>query len=233
MRLAPPPPTRSASAVYTTLAAQCSAVIALVVFETLRGRRLAEELAALDGDPRSPGAQAVVGAVTVFAVLILAAVATTAAAALSYLTWLTRACQADEPGAPALRSALAAWAVPLVNLMAPPMLLDRLWQGAAPVEERRGRWVALVLAWWLSLAATVVLFVVRLAPPADAAMPGLTGLGPLEAAVTVVAALLCAATVREITRLQTTVARAPRPATPPLVTVPLPHELTSVPPRTR
>ncbi|MEV4187213.1 DUF4328 domain-containing protein [Streptosporangium canum] len=189
-----------------TLTAQVAATAALVVFEQARGRRLVREISALGGDPHAPGAQAVVGAVSVFAILIMLVTATTVAAAAAYLTWLVQARQNASPGA---RTApvLAAWSVPGVNLVAPPVLVYRLWWGSRPPADRHGRWVALLAAWWLSWLAVLALVLARLTAVGDT---DLTGLGPAELAVVVLCALLCAATVRQITRIQTAGAR-PRP----------------------
>ncbi|WP_433242480.1 DUF4328 domain-containing protein [Streptosporangium sp. CA-135522] len=198
-------------AVYVSLSAQVTAVAALVVFEQVRGRRLAGEISALGGDPHASGAQALVGAVTVFAVLMLLVVATTITAAATYLTWLVQARRSAAPGAGAA-PALAGWFLPAVNLVAPPMLVHRLWRACRPPANRRARWVALLTAWWLSWLATLALILVRL--PLDTA-PGdtdLTGLGPTELAAVATSALLCAATVRWITRIQTAGARHHRRA---------------------
>ncbi|MFI6797431.1 DUF4328 domain-containing protein [Streptosporangium canum] len=189
-----------------TLTAQVAATAALVVFEQARGRRLVREISALGGDPHAPGAQAVVGAVSVFAILIMLVTATTVAAAAAYLTWLVQARQNASPGAQTA-PVLAAWSVPGVNLVAPPVLVYRLWWGSRPPADRHGRWVALLAAWWLSWLAVLALVLARLTAVGDT---DLTGLGPAELAVVVLCALLCAATVRQITRIQTAGAR-PRP----------------------
>ncbi|MFF5210639.1 DUF4328 domain-containing protein [Streptosporangium sp. NPDC000396] len=178
------------------------ATTALVIFEQVRGRRLAREISALGGDPHSPGAQAVVGAVTVFAVLIMFVAAATIAAAAAYLTWLIRAWRNVSPFASPTSAVLAGWFVPVVNLVVPPVLTHRLWQASHPPADRHGRWPALLGAWWLSWLAVLALIPVRL--PLDTA-PGnadLTGLGPVELAAIAISALLCAATVREITEIQ-------------------------------
>ncbi|MEV4248709.1 DUF4328 domain-containing protein [Streptosporangium canum] len=185
-----------------TLTTQVAATAALVVFEQARGRRLVREISALGGDPHAPGAQAVVGAVSVFAILIMLVTATTVAAAAAYLTWLVQARQNASPGAQTA-PVLAAWSVPGVNLVAPPVLVYRLWWGSRPPADRHGRWVALLAAWWLSWLAVLA----RLTAVGDT---DLTGLGPAELTVVALCALLCAATVRQITRIQTAGAR-PRP----------------------
>lgn len=206
MRPSSSPHTKSASAVYVTLTAQVAATAALVVFEQARGRRLVREISALGGDPHAPGAQAVVGAVSVFAILIMLVTATTVAAAAAYLTWLVQARQNASPGAQTA-PVLTAWSVPGVNLVAPPVLVYRLWWGSRPPADRHGRWVALLAAWWLSWLAVLALVLARLTAAGDT---DLTGLGPAELAVVALCALLCAATVRQITRIQTAGAR-PRP----------------------
>lgn len=202
MRFVSSLPRRSATAVHVALGVQVLATAALAMFEQARGRRLAREISALGGDPHAPGAQAVVGAVTVFAVLMMIITVTLVATAAAYLTWLIQARQnATHPEASALPT-LAAWLVPGVNLVAPPMLLYRLWWASHPPADRHGRWVALLAAWWLSWLTTLALILVRLplhATPGDAS---LTGLGPVELTAVTVSALLCAATVRQITRIQ-------------------------------
>ncbi|MEU7002474.1 DUF4328 domain-containing protein [Nonomuraea sp. NPDC046570] len=205
MRFTPSPPKRPATAaVYLTLAAQLAAMTALVLFEEVRGRRLAAEIASLGGDPRSPGAEALVGAVTLFAVLMMLLVGTTVAASAAYLTWLVRVRQANSRTATAAPVA-AGWLIPGVNLIAPALLVDEVWRGAQPPLDRRHRWLALLGAWWLSWLTALSLVVVRL--PLDAGAGELTGLSGVELAATTVAALLCALTVREITRIQTAPSR--------------------------
>lgn len=213
MRLTPSVAKRSASTVYLALAAQLAAMTALVAFEEIRGRRLAAEIVMMGGDPRSAGAEAVVGAVTLFAVLMLAAVTTTFAAGAAYLTWLVRARRANKAANPS-GPVLAAWLLPGINLIAPVMLVDEVWKGARPPLDRRGRWLALVGAWWLSWLTAVALVAIRL--PLRDSTGDLTGLSGLELGAAAVAALLCACTVREITRIQTAPARLPRltPAIP-------------------
>ncbi|WP_245690775.1 DUF4328 domain-containing protein [Sinosporangium album] len=176
---------------------------ALVVFEQVRGRELAQQINALGGDLRSAPAQTLLGAMTVFAVLMLAVAVTTLGAMATYLTWLVRARQANNPLAPAAGATIAAWAVPMVNLVAPPVLLDRVWRGARPSQDRRARWLVLVAAWWMTLLAALTLTFVRLPLLPASGSIGLTGLGPVEVAVTALAALLCAVTVREVTGIQT------------------------------
>ncbi|GAA3118451.1 hypothetical protein GCM10010466_06730 [Planomonospora alba] len=212
MRPAPPPSTRPAALVYAALALQVTAVTALAVFEWVRGGRLAREIAALGGDPRAPGAQALVGAVTTFAVLVILVAAATAAAAAAYLFWLVRARRwAGAPSGPAAPAGsrapsaapvLAGWLVPGLNLVAPPVLVDRLWRDSRPQVEHRGRWLALLTAWWLSCLATLALLLrLPLAPAHGTA--DLTGIGLPELAAVVVSALLCGLTVQRITRIQT------------------------------
>ncbi|WP_043640262.1 DUF4328 domain-containing protein [Nonomuraea candida] len=192
-------PTRAASAVYVTLTAQVLSLGALVIFELSRGRRLAAELAAFGGRPQGADAEAVVGAVTTFAVLMMLVAGTTVAAAAAYVTWLVRARQANDRSA-ATGPVAAAWLLPVVNLVAPAVLVDEVWRGARPPAGRRGRWLALLTGWWLSWLATLALVTIRL--PLDASAGDLTGVGVPELACAALAALLCAATVRELTRLQ-------------------------------
>lgn len=199
VRLAPSPPTRAASAVYVTLAAQLTSLSGLVIFEEARGRRLASQIAALGGDPRASGAEAVVGAVTVFAILIMLVVGTTVAAAAAYLTWLVRARQANSRSAPP-GPVFWGWLIPGINLLAPARLVDEVWRGAKPPFDRRGRWLALVGAWWVSWLAALALVADRLL--LDNTPGDLTGFGVAELGVIAVAALLCAVTVRDITRIQ-------------------------------
>ncbi|GGK88857.1 hypothetical protein Ppa06_54600 [Planomonospora parontospora subsp. parontospora] len=224
MRSVPPPSTRPASAVQAALVLQICAVTALTVFEQARGERLAQEIAALGGDPRAPGAQALVGPVTVFAVLVILVAVTTAAAGAAHLVWLARARRyaaetagapsrpssgapgsRPSPGAPSRPSAapvLAAWFTPGLNLVAPPVLVDRLWRASRTPADHRASWLALLAAWWLSwLAALALLLRLFLSPAPGVA--DLTGIGPVELAVVTVSALLCGATVRRITRIQT------------------------------
>jgi hypothetical protein len=199
VRHAQPPPTKAASAVYVTLTAHVLSLGALVTFELTRGDRLAAELAAFGGRPSGPEAEAVVGAVTLFAVLIMLVAGTTIAAAAAHTTWLVRARQANDRAAGA-RPVMTAWLVPGVNLVAPALLLDRIWRGARPPVDRRARWVALLSAWWVSWLCALALVTVRL--PLDSSAGGLTGAGLPELAAVTVAALLCAATVRTVTHVQ-------------------------------
>jgi hypothetical protein len=178
---------RAATGVYTALIAQVAALGALVLFEEVRGRRLAQEIASFDGDPYAPGARAVVGAVTVFAVLMMIVVVTTLVAAATYLVWLRRARASSSA-----TSVLAAWLLPGVNLVIPPLLADWAWQDAE--REGRTRWLALLTTWWVSWLTVLWILLIHL-PGAT----GLTGLGLPELAVIAFAALLCATTVREIT----------------------------------
>jgi hypothetical protein len=220
MRAVPPPSTRPASAVQATLVLQVCAVTALTVFEQVRGERLAQEIAALGGDPHAPGAQALVGPVTVFAVLVILVAVTTAAAGAAHLLWLARARRyaAEATGAPGPRPSsglpsgafsgssaapvLAGWFTPGLNLIAPPVLVDRLWRASRTPADHRASWLALLAAWWLSwLAALALLLRLFLSPAPGVA--DLTGIGPVELAVVTVSALLCGATVRWITRIQT------------------------------
>jgi hypothetical protein len=189
MGLAPSSAARAATWVHAALAAQVVAMAALVIFEETRGRRLAREIAELGGDPRAPGADAVVGSVTLFAVLMLAVAATTVAAAVAYLLWLRRV----------RGGAIWAWLIPGVNLIVPPFAVHAAWDAGWPSERRRWRWVAMVTAWWLSWLAALALILVRL-PLTHTS--GLTGLSVTELAVTALAAALCAATVREVTQLR-------------------------------
>ncbi|MEV7011358.1 DUF4328 domain-containing protein [Streptosporangium sp. NPDC051022] len=207
MRFVSPTPRRSAAAVHAALSTQVIAVAALVVFEHARGRRLAREISALGGDPHAAGAQAVVGAVTVFAILIMFVTVTAAASAAAYLTWLVQARRSATPPGTGRLPVLAAWLVPGVNLVAPPLLVHRLWWDSRPPADRHGRWVALLAAWWLSWLTTLALVAMRLPFGAAPGDPNLTGLGPVELAAVAISALLCAATVRQITRIQVTGAR--------------------------
>jgi hypothetical protein len=190
-------PARAAFAVHVTLVAQVLSLGALVIFERARGRDLAVQLAAFGGRPTGADAEAVVGAVTVFAVLMMLVAGTSIAVAAAYVTWLVRVRQAND------RSAAT-------NLIAPAVLVDEAWRGARPPAGRRGRWLALLTGWWLSWLAMLVLVTVRLplGSPED-----LTGVGMLELSCSTLAALLCAATVRELTRLQRD-SRVPRPVEP-------------------
>lgn len=197
VRYAQAPPTRAASVVYVTLAAQVLSLGALVIFEHSRGRRLATQLAAFGGRPHGADADAVVGAVTVFAVLMMLVAGTAMAAAAAYVTWLVRARQANDRSAPAGPVA-AAWLIPGVNLIAPLLLVDEVWRGTGPPHDRR-RWLALLTAWWLSWLATLTLVTTRL-PLGHS--DGLTGIGLPELTCAMVSALLCAATVRDITNIQ-------------------------------
>ncbi|WP_336210110.1 DUF4328 domain-containing protein [Nonomuraea sp. LPB2021202275-12-8] len=219
MRFAQAPPIKAASAVYVTLAAQVLSLGALVIFEQVRGRRLAAQLAEFGGRPQGADAEAVVGAVTVFAVLMMLAAGAGVAAAAAYVTWLVRARQANAPSAPSAPVA-AAWLIPGFNLVAPAMLADDVWRGALPPPGRRGRWLVLLGAWWVSWLAVLAMIVIML--PLDSGQGDLTGIGPMELACSAVAALLCAATVREITHLQRAAAAAadlPAPEPEPLSTL--------------
>ncbi|MBG0832752.1 DUF4328 domain-containing protein [Planomonospora sp. ID67723] len=220
MRPAPSPHKRatsprgkSASAVYAALALQVAATTALVVFESVRGERLAQEIVALGGDTQTAGAQALAGAATVFALLILLVAATTVATAVAYLIWLAGA--GRHAGSP-VTHVLAGWFVPVLNLVAPPVLLDRLWRASLPPLGQRGPWTALLAAWWLSWLGLLAVVVVRL-PLDSSSEASLTGLGPAELAVVVLSALLCAATVRELTARQTASARRRRRGPAPVV----------------
>jgi len=86
VRFAQAPPTKAANAVYVTLIAQVLSLGALVLFEQVRGRSLAAELAAFGGRPSGADAEALAGPATAFAVLLLLAVATTVAAAAAHTT---------------------------------------------------------------------------------------------------------------------------------------------------
>jgi hypothetical protein len=199
------PPTRAAYAVYVTLAAQILSLAALVIFEQTRGRRLAAQLAEFGGRPHGADAEAVVGAVTVFAVLIMLVAGTSIAVGAAYVTWLVRARQANDRSA-VTGPVAAAWLIPGVNLVAPAVLVDEVWRGARPPAGQRGRWLGLLVGWWLSWLAALALITIRL--PLGSSTGDLTGMGVLELGCAAVAAVLCAATVRELTRLQ----RAPRSA---------------------
>lgn len=192
---------RAAAGVYAGLAAQAVSVAALAVFEETRGRRLAAQLAAFSGDPDAPEAARLVGAASFFAVLIIAAAAATALAGSAYLSWFRRV----RPGVPT--PALAAvWLLPGVNLVMPPILADLAWRDAVRTTGRRAargrgvqrpRWLLLLGCWWLSwLGALGLVFAGPTQPGAD-----LTGIGLPALAAVVVAAILCAATVRELTCL--------------------------------
>jgi hypothetical protein len=221
VRFAQAPPIKAASAVYVTLAAQVVSLGALVLFERVRGRELATQLAAFGGRPRGADAQALVGAVTVFAVLLMLTTAATVAAAAAYVTWLVRARQANDPSAPSTAVA-GAWLIPGVNLVGPALLVHELWKGTRPPSDRRARWLALVAAWWLSWLTTLTLAVTGLARDPSG---GLTGAGLAELTCLTLSALLCAATVREVTRLQQLACTAPdttdQPLSPLLGTAPI------------
>ncbi|MFI7610700.1 DUF4328 domain-containing protein [Nonomuraea terrae] len=212
-------PARAASAVYVTLAAQVLSLGALVTFEQSRGRELAARLAAFGGRPQGADAEAVVGAVTVFAVLMMLVAGASIAAGVAYVTWLVRARQANDRSA-ATGPVAVAWLVPGVNLFAPAVLVDAVWRGTRPPAGGRGRWLALLLGWWLSWLATLALITIRL--PLGTSEGDLTGVGVPELACAALAALLCAATVRELTRLQRA-ARSGRPAEPAGVRAFAPH----------
>lgn len=212
-------PARAATAVYVTLTAQVLSLGALVIFEQSMGRELAARLAAFGGRPVGADAEAVVGAVTTFAVLMMTVAGTSIAAAAAYVTWLVRARQANDRSA-ATGPVAAAWLVPGVNLFAPAVLVDEVWRGTRPPAGRRGRWLALLTGWWLSWLATLALVTIRL--PLDSSAGGLTGVGAPELVCALVAALLCAGTVRELTRLQHA-ARDARPgAVPAFAAAPAP-----------
>ncbi|MFI7454960.1 DUF4328 domain-containing protein [Nonomuraea sp. NPDC049714] len=212
MRFAQAPPIKAASAVYVTLTAQVLSLGALVLFEQVRGDRLATQLAEFGGRPHGADADAVVGAVTVFAVLMMLATGATVAAAAAYVTWLVRARQANDPEAPSA-SVAGAWLIPGVNLVGPALLVHELWKGTRPPSGRQSRWLALVAAWWLSWLATLALAVTVLTRDSTG---GLTGAGPAELACVTLSALLCAATVREITHLQQLASTSPGTTAEPL-----------------
>jgi hypothetical protein len=93
-----------------------------------------------------------------------------------------------------------AWFVPVLNLAAPALLLHTLRAEATGAQDgRRGSWLVLLAAWWASWLAMVFLIVTRLPIGQPSQGRALTGLGPTELVVAVLAALLCAATVREVT----------------------------------
>lgn len=225
---------RSAIAVYASLLIQFAAMTALVIFEAVRGGWLAEQVTALsddlgsltgrDGAPGSlgarggalgfppvhgdaldsPAAQAVMGAAGLFAVLLMLLIGATLAAGWCYLLWLVRAAQMCDLSGRAVGRVLTAWLVPGVNLIAPPLVADRVRRDAGPPPGPR--WRALLWGWWLSSLAALALV---LLPAGDTA--GLTGLGLPELTATAVAAALCIATVHTITRLHT----HPAPPQPP------------------
>lgn len=205
-------PARAATAVYVTLTAQVLSLGALVIFEQSMGRELAARLAAFGGRPVGADAEAVVGAVTTFAVLMMTVAGTSIAAAAAYVTWLVRARQANDRSA-ATGPVAAAWLVPGLNLFAPAVLVDEVWRGTRPPAGRRGRWLALLTGWWLSWLAMLALVTIRL--PLDSSAGGLTGVGAPELVCSLVAALLCAGTVRELTRLQREARDARLPGTAP------------------
>ncbi|MFB4282400.1 MULTISPECIES: DUF4328 domain-containing protein [unclassified Nonomuraea] len=183
-----------------------------MIFEQARGRELAAQLAAFGGRPEGADAEAVVGAVTTFAVLMMLVAGTSIAAAAAYVTWLVRARQANDRSA-ATGPVAAAWLLPGVNLIAPVVLVDEVWRGTRPPAGRRGRWLALVSGWWLSWLAALALVTIRL--PLGASAGDLTGVGMPELACAGLAAVLCAATVRELSRLQRAAlcAKSPEPGT--------------------
>ncbi|GII67140.1 hypothetical protein Skr01_72250 [Sphaerisporangium krabiense] len=183
---------RAAVGVYLALAAQIATFACLVVFEQARGEALARQVAQLGADPAAPGAAAVTGAMTWFAVLILLVVAATVAAGFSYFAWLRQA--GATPGMIAI-----AWFVPVLNLAAPALLLHALREDAGLREGRRKVWLVMVAAWWASWLG--ILFLIGSRLPVTGAPQGkdLTGLGVPELAVAVLAALLCAVTVHEVT----------------------------------
>ncbi len=192
MRSASSEVSRSAVAVYASLGAQVAAMAALVVFEHVRGRRLSREIAAIGGDPHNPAAREMVGAVTVFAVLMLLLAGATVTAAVAYLSWLRRV----RPASSGLY-AIGAWLVPGVNLVAPPIIADQAWREAARGRGNRSRWLPLLVGWWVSWLALIWLVLVRL--PRTRGPADLTGVGLLELVTAAVAAALCAATVHRIT----------------------------------
>ncbi|MEU9831007.1 DUF4328 domain-containing protein [Streptosporangium sp. NPDC048047] len=200
MRSVPLAPRRPAMVVYVLLAAQVLAVACLTAFEETRGRWLARRLATLGGDHHAPAAQAVAGAASAFALLLILVVATTVAAAVAYLSWLVRARQSVAPSRSPVAPVLAAWFVPVVNLVAPPLMLHRLWRDSRPAPGGGGHWPVLLTAWWLSWLAVLAVVTVRLI--GGRGDGGLTGLGPAELAAVAACAALCAATVREVTRAQ-------------------------------
>ncbi|WP_156046138.1 hypothetical protein [Herbidospora cretacea] len=178
-------PQRSAFGVYAALTSQITSLAALVTFERLRGQDLALQVAAFGGDPKAPGAEAVVGDVTVFAVLVMALAVTTVFAAATYLSWL-----ASAAGVRRL-TATAAWLIPLVNLVAPVLLADQAWRERA--NGSRARWLVLLTAWWVAGLTTIWLLA-----DSHASHTNLTGLGVRELTAAAVTALLCAATVWEV-----------------------------------
>ena len=197
MRSAWSPVSRSATVVYTALAALVVAVAGLAVFEETRGHRLARRFAAIGGDPTAPGAHQLLGEVTVFALLVIAVAVSAAGAGAALLAWLRRV----RPGTPAVALA-AVWLLPVVNLVAPPFLMDRAWRDAAadgrpghPGRAGRAGWLVLLGCWWLSwLAALAVVFFRPARVDRELTGVDLTTLGSVA-----IAAVLCAAAVREIT----------------------------------
>ncbi|MFI0421626.1 DUF4328 domain-containing protein [Spongiactinospora sp. 9N601] len=195
MRLAPPPPHRAALAVHAAFLVHLAALAGLVIFEATRGERLARRLALLGAD--ASGRQALVGDVTLFAVLLLTVAATAVIAACAYLTWLVRARRASVPGVRGSGGVLAGWLVPGLNLIVPPLLVDRVWRetrGRLPAARRR-RWLALLAAWWLAWLGALASI-----GAGFAARGGVTGVGLVQLAAFSLAALLCTATIRQIAR---------------------------------
>ncbi|WP_066363538.1 DUF4328 domain-containing protein [Herbidospora mongoliensis] len=178
-------PQRSEFGVYAALTIQITSLAALVTFEELRGRDLAQEVAVFGGDPKAPGAQAVVGDVTIFAVLVMAVVVTTLFAAGSYLSWLSSATRTSK------LTATAAWLVPGVNLVAPMILADQAWRESG--KDSRLRWLLLLGGWWAAGLTTL-----WLTAESHATHTNLTGLGVRELTAAAVTAMLCAATVWEV-----------------------------------
>ncbi|GAB1824144.1 DUF4328 domain-containing protein [Herbidospora sp. RD11066] len=183
-------PQRSAFGVYAALTSQITSFAALVTFEELRGRDLAQQIAVFGGDPKAPGAQEVIGDVTVFAVLVMAVVVTTLFAAATYLSWLSRAARVGK------LKATAAWLIPGVNLVAPMILADQAWRETR--KESRLRWLLLLGGWWAAGLTTVWLIA-----ESHAVHTNLTGLSLRELTAAAITAALCAATIWEVSSPRT------------------------------
>ncbi|WP_061300173.1 hypothetical protein [Herbidospora cretacea] len=183
-------PQRSAFGVYAALTSQITSLAALVAFEELRGHDLARQIAVFGGDPKAPGAEAVVGDVTIFAVLVMAVVVTTLMAAAAYVSWLSGTARVGKP------TAVAAWLIPGVNLVAPMVLADQAWRERG--KESRLRWLLLLGGWWAAGLTTAWLIA-----EGHATHTNLTGLGLGELTAATVTAVLCAATVWEVSSPRT------------------------------
>ncbi|WP_283137822.1 DUF4328 domain-containing protein [Rhizohabitans arisaemae] len=201
MRYAPSAPVRPAMWTCVLLVSNVLAVTALAIFEATRGQTLMREIAAMGGMPRESEGNPVVGAVTVFALLVLLATGIALTTAGSYLGWLWRARQTIEVyGLTRPRFsrgwAIAVWFVPLVNLVLPPLIVHDVWRGSSsPRRLTLAPWLTLLTCWWASCLVTVWTLVFSRGPL-------LTGTGHAQAASVLVSALLCGATIWEITRAQ-------------------------------